>query len=93
MVKIIWSNLALADLRSIHDFIANDSAYYAENQIDKIIERIGQLERFPSLGRVVPEFNSQSLRELIEGHYRIVYSLKDEQVEIARIHHSAKQFE
>ncbi|MFN5370623.1 MAG: type II toxin-antitoxin system RelE/ParE family toxin [Bacteroidia bacterium] len=61
--------------------------------MDKIIERIDQLERFPSLGRVVPEFNSQTLHELIEGHYRIVYSLKDEQVEIARIHHSAKQIE
>jgi plasmid stabilization system protein ParE len=75
MVQISWSDLAVDDLRSIYDFIANDSAFYAERQIARFIERTEQLMAFPESGRVVPEFNDKNLRELIEGNYRIIYSL------------------
>lgn len=74
MVNLIWSELALDDLRNIYNFIAIDSAYYARLQIDRIIERTNQLILFPNSGRVVPEFNLDTLRELIEGSYRIVYA-------------------
>ncbi len=38
MAKIIWSNLALEDLRAIYEYVAQDSALYAERLIDRIIE-------------------------------------------------------
>jgi plasmid stabilization system protein ParE len=89
-VNIIWSEWAIGDLKSIYDFIALDSEFYADRQIDRIINSAGHLAVFPNSGRVVPEFNNDTLRELIEGNYRIVYSILNEQVEIVRIHHSAK---
>lgn len=90
MVNLIWSELALDDLRNIYNFIAIDSAHYARLQIDRIIERTNQLIQFPNSGRVVPEFNLDTLRELIEGSYRIVYAKTDRQIEIVRIHHTSK---
>lgn len=89
MEKIEWSALALADLRSIYEYISHDSAFYAERLIDKIAGRINQLEKFPQSGRVVPEFNNEMIRELIEGSYRIVYLVSDSEISIARIYHSA----
>lgn len=91
MVRIIWSDLALDDLRSIFEFISIDSVFYAGRQIHRLIERTDQLMEFPHSGRIVPEFNNESLRELIEGNYRIVYSTSNGQVEIVRVHHAAKQ--
>ena len=89
MEKIEWSELALSDLQSIHEYISQDSAFYAERLIDKIAGRINQLEKFPQSGRIVPELNNEMVRELIEGSYRIIYLIKDGSVAIVRIHHSA----
>lgn len=93
MVQISWSDLAVEDLRSIYDYIAKDSAFYAERQIARFIERTEQLIAFPESGRVVPEFNDESLRELIEGNYRIIYSLGKGEVWIIRIHHAARKIQ
>ena len=91
MVKIIWTEYAVEDLRFIHEYISKDSKRYADRFIEKLFERVDQLESFPKSGRVVPEFNSDSIRELIEGNYRIVYKISSSQVAIIRVHHAARQ--
>ena len=91
MVKIIWTEFAVDDLRSIHSFISKDSKKYADRFIDKLIARTDQLEKNPNSGRIVPEFNVETVRELIEGNYRIIYTVDQEFVAIVRIHHSARQ--
>ena len=79
-------------MRLIHEYISKDSKVYAERFIEKIIDRVGQLKSFPRSGRVVPEFNSKMIRELMEGNYRIIYTINpDNDVSIIRIHHSARQ--
>lgn len=90
MVKIIWTDFAIEDLRVIHEYISKDSKLYADRFISKLIDRVEQLEKFPRSGRVVPEFDNDSLRELIEGNYRIIYRLEQDFVGVARIHHSAR---
>jgi toxin ParE1/3/4 len=90
MVKVIWTDLAIADLRSIHEYIAQDSKTYADSFIEKILQRVDQLESFPQSGRIVPEFNKETLRELILGNYRIVYRVQNEFVGIVRVHHNAQ---
>jgi toxin ParE1/3/4 len=91
MVKIIWSEFAVEDLRSIHNYILKDSKVYADRFVEKIISRVSQLESNPQSGRVVPEFNIETLRELIEGNYRIIYKVNNDFIGIARVHHSARQ--
>ena len=90
MVKIVWTDFAIEDLKSIHDYISKDSKRYADRYVEKLIDRVGQLEQFPRSGRVVPEFDSTTIRELIEGNYRIVYKISVDQIAIIRIHHSSR---
>ncbi|MFZ1379201.1 MAG: type II toxin-antitoxin system RelE/ParE family toxin [Saprospiraceae bacterium] len=92
MVKISWSQLALDDLKNIHAYIALDSQYYATNFIEKLVKKIKLLEKYPSSGRIVPEFENAEIRELIEGKYRIVYKLGESEVTILRIQNFAKLF-
>jgi len=90
MVKIIWTQLAIDDLKSIHSYISTESKVYANRLVEKIIARVQQIENFPESGKIVPEFGQKSIRELIEGNYRIVYKISSDHIGIARIHHSAR---
>lgn len=90
MVKIIWTQLAIDDMKSIHGYISKESRVYANNMIEKFIARVEQLESFPESGKIVPEFGHKSIRELIEGNYRIVYKIHSDYIGIARVHHSAR---
>ena len=91
MVMVVWTEFAIEDLRSIHEYISKDSKRYADRFVEKLFERVDQLENFPKSGRIVPEFNSASIRELIEGNYRIIYKITTNQIAVIRVHHAARQ--
>jgi addiction module RelE/StbE family toxin len=90
--KIAWTSRALGDLRKIHDYIAEDSARYAQAQIESIRSAVLRLSEFPSIGRCVPEFIHLTYRELIVGSYRVIYRLENqkEQVLIMSIVHGRR---
>ena len=91
MVKIVWTELSIQDLKSIFDFIAENSDRYAAITTNRIYKRVQVLTGNPLSGRVVVEFNEKSVRELVEGNYRIIYRLKNKsQVDILRVYHSAR---
>jgi plasmid stabilization system protein ParE len=58
---VIWSVPARNDLKKIHDYIAKDSKYYAQNVIQEIIAKTETLTDFPEIGRVVPEISDQNI--------------------------------
>lgn len=42
-------------------------------------------------GRLVPEMQDESVREIIEGHYRIIYSVVNEgRIDILTVHHATR---
>ena len=91
MVKIVWTEISIVDLKEIFDFIADDSNRYAFITTHKIYQRAQEIIDNPFLGRIVPEFNEKSIRELIEGNYRIIYRIKSNiQVDILRVYHSSR---
>jgi plasmid stabilization system protein ParE len=45
---------------------------------------------FPRLGRIVPEYDEESLRELIVGSYRIFYRVDADGVLISAIWHGSR---
>lgn len=92
MVKVVWTDDAIEDLKSINKFISIDSPKNANRFSNKILDKTEILSNFPNLGRVVPEFNVESIRELIEGNYRIIYQIQDLKVEVIRIHHTSQKF-
>jgi len=94
MVKINWTKLALSDLQGIHEYIANDSVRYAQITVSKIYDRVESLKAQPLSGRIVPEFDDKSIKELIEGNYRIVHYLVDEErIDVLRIYHTARKLD
>ena len=91
MAEINWTKKSLKDLHAINDYISLDSTFYAARFISKLIKRVDQLIEFPESGRMVPEKNTNEIRELIEGNYRIFYRLHKGTITILRIHNAARK--
>lgn len=72
MAEVKFTPQSISDLEDIAGFISKDSFFYASIQIQKLLKRTEQLEHQPFSGRIVPELRTKSIRELIEGNYRIV---------------------
>jgi toxin ParE1/3/4 len=93
MVKVIWTQRSLKDLKSIADYISTNSVKYASLTLQRILNVTIYLESNPRIGRMVPEFGRKdSIREIICGNYRIIYIISSSQsVHILTVHHSAKR--
>ncbi|GBR73526.1 toxin doc [Candidatus Termititenax aidoneus] len=88
--RVIWSPTAADNFEKAVEYIAENSKYYAVLFARKILELTQKLELFPKIGRVVPEYADNNLRELFHGNYRIVYRIKKDLVEIVTLAHSAQ---
>jgi plasmid stabilization system protein ParE len=90
--KLIWSHAARDDLHDIIVFIARDNPERAMSFGYELISEIDRLQDFREIGRAVPEYQRESLREIIFRPYRIVYRVNHTRklCEIARVWHSAR---
>lgn len=92
MTRVVWTNAARDDLRDIRSYIAVDSERYSQVVARKLVVAARRLNRHPLSGRIVPELGRASIRELIEGAYRIVYRVTPDAVQILAVVHGARQF-
>ena len=91
MVRLNWTFQAKDDLKAIADYISRDSKRYAKLQVIRLINRTRILKTQVRSGKIVPEINNGNIRELIEGNYRIIYKIvEDNRIDILAIHHSAR---
>ncbi len=89
---VIWAAPAKIDLKAIHDFIASDSKYYAKKVVQDIIDRTNIIEKYPMIGRKVPEIDDENIREIFAYSYRILYEIKSEKIYVIGIIHGRRDF-
>jgi addiction module RelE/StbE family toxin len=91
MVQINWTIQAKDDLKAIAEYISKDSKQYAKLQVIRLKNRTSILKTQIRAGKIVTEISRENIRELIEGSYRIIYKIvEDNQIDILTIHHSAR---
>ena len=88
--RVVWSLRAIADVEAIANYIAVDSPAYAKTVVRRIVGLTRNLARFPRAGRKVPEFNDDATRELVAYSYRIIYTIKPNQVLVAAVIHGKR---
>ncbi len=79
-------------MKKIYSYIAEDSKYYARRVAQDIVEKTEGLNDFPEIGRIVPEINDKKIRELIVYSYRLIYEVKNDDVDILAIIHGKRDF-
>jgi len=93
MAEIIWSPEASEDLAQIAEYISRDSPSRAGRVLESIIMATERLIEFPDSGRVIPEINEKTKKEIFWKSYRIMYEIKSHKIYIAAIIHSSIDFD
>jgi plasmid stabilization system protein ParE len=90
--RLIWAPSARLDLREISSYIAESRPEASIRFVKSILESVEHLAQFPESGRIVPEFEEPTIREIVRRPCRIVYRVKTHEhiVEIARVWHAAR---
>jgi len=89
-MTIIFSQTARLQIKENVRFIAADKPNAARKWAVGVKQAVYKLKEFPYLGRQVPEYANDTLRELIYGEYRIVYQVNIElsRIEVLSLFHS-----
>ena len=92
----VFSRYSEDDLIEIIEYYQQMNSEYAEKLLVRLEERVRELKDYPERGRVVPELEKQNIveyRELIEGNYRIIYSIQDSTIIIHTILDGRREIE
>lgn len=75
MAKLIWTEPALQELDAIADYIALDNPLAAHRLVQRVFERVKQLEAHPESGSCPPELrrSSRRNRQIVEPPCRVFY--------------------
>jgi addiction module RelE/StbE family toxin len=92
-MKVFWTETAVNHLSSIYNYISQNSPQYAQRLVERLTRRSEQIANFPFSGRIVPEFETEQIREVIEGSYRIIYYIKPDQIDVIAVLHAARNIE
>ncbi len=90
-MKLVWSDLAKADLAEIGSYNGSDDADAARRWLGKLIARAKRAAQVPGIGRVVPEYGMSHIREVTLRTYRIVYAVEDRRVVVLTVFEGHKR--
>ena len=90
-MKAFISSSAFSDLENIKEYYKDEGApYIGEQYVVSIIDHIQTLSDNPDIGRKVPEFDEEKIRELIHPPFRIVYLREKNSIHIIRVWRSER---
>lgn len=90
--QVALASSARRDLRAIVRYISWDSPERAVAFGQFLVASTKRLSAFTDMGRVVPEFDDPSIREIVVRSYRIIYRVDHHEcrVDIIRFWHGAR---
>ena len=90
-MNLSFSKSAIEDLKGIKEYYLEQGVpQIGQDFVAAIVEHIETLSAHPDIGRVVPEFNDDSIRELIHSPFRVVYLSEIESIKIIRVWRSER---
>ena len=89
-LNIFWSQEAIDDIESIANYIQKDSLQYAKSVVQTFFSKVEILTEFPLIGRIVPEYNNENIRELFIYSYRLIYNIEANSIHIIAVIHGKR---
>ena len=86
MAEIIWTETALNNIDNIAEYISVESIFYASQFVQKILSFANKLEKYPQIGKPVPELSGYSYHEIVFKKYRVIYRIHSDIVYIISVH-------
>jgi len=90
--RVIWDEKAIAELKSIYDFIAKDSLSAAGKVKDELLRTAKDLKTLPKKFQVYQFADEVSgeYRSVVRWSYRIIYEVMKDDIHVVRIIHTNK---
>ena len=93
-MKISFTYSAFSDLEAIKEYYLEKGVpQIGEEFVVSILSHVLTLKKNSDIGRLVPEFNSPKLRELIHAPFRVVYLTEKNSIHIVRLWRSERILE
>ena len=90
--EVAWAESAQDALDAVIEYIAQDSRQAATRVLYGALRAAASLARFAGRGRVVPELNDPSIREVFVHRYRLQYEVQEARVVVVAFLHGARDF-
>lgn len=91
---VAWTEQAEDDLYAILDYVKGYSPDKAVALLHEFYDSADQLERFPQMGRMVPEVGRVDIRELIvDKKFRLIYKVASEYVFVIALKHGRQNLD
>ncbi|HKI47350.1 MAG TPA: type II toxin-antitoxin system RelE/ParE family toxin [Balneolales bacterium] len=90
-MEVILTDRFLQRVEKCSDYTALDNIPIAVKWARDVFEGCKLLKSHPQSGRVVPEFDRPEIRELLHGHYWLVYEIKTDRIDMLTIWHTSQQ--
>ncbi len=93
-MKVRLTESAINDLQELLLYYEEQLAPQAGQRfVTEILDRIDTLIDNPDIGRIVPEFSTDNIRELIHKPFRVVYLRESSIISIVRVWRSERILE
>ncbi len=92
-MRVEWSDHARDDLDEFVRYISRDSAFYARRFAERVVLAARRLQDFPESGRMIPEAEDKTLREIIVQGYRLMYRLEPDRMLVLAVMHGSRNIE
>lgn len=82
---INWKESAREEVRDIYGYFLSLSFALADDWSNELEKKLALIERFPEMGRIVPDYYLSFIREVFVGSYRLVYSTQEVTLKILAV--------
>ena len=90
-VRISFAHSAIEDLEQVLAYYTAEGVpEVGRRLVADVVAAVETLATHPDMGRVVPEVNTDNLRELIRPPFRIVYRRETSKVRVVRVWRSER---
>lgn len=90
-MRLRWTDGAVENLRSSHEYLEAENPKAAWDTVDRIISAVERLEQFPQMGRLGRVEGSREL--VVTGTpFVVAYRVKGESVQILAVLHAARKW-
>ena len=93
-MKIRLTDSAIDDLRELQFYYDEQLVpQVGKRLVTEILDRVETLTSNPDIGRIVPEFDVDNIRELIHKPFRVVYLRESKSIYVIRVWRSERILE
>ena len=88
--RVVWTDQAQRMRDAAIAYVAQDSRPAAQRLLIRALDTAASLDILSERGRVVPEFNQPTVRELFVHRYRLIYEVTSAEVQVLAFVHGAR---